>query len=82
MEKSDRFLTRTCTYPVGGVIIVSPAVRLKICGTGHFLNTTRKDDIGWHSYMDSWVKSRPLESEKVILEGKAQCLIRAYLGWE
>lgn len=26
-------------------------------------------DIGWNPYMESWVQARPLEGEKVVLEG-------------
>lgn len=28
-----------------------------------------QNDIGWHPYMESWVQARPVESEKVVLEG-------------
>ncbi|CAM9821074.1 unnamed protein product, partial [Hapterophycus canaliculatus] len=31
-----------------------------------FVNET---DIGWHPYVESWVQARPMESEKVVLEG-------------
>ncbi|CAM9120279.1 unnamed protein product [Sphacelaria rigidula] len=31
-----------------------------------FVNET---DIGWHPFMESWVQARPLESEKLVLEG-------------
>ncbi|CAM9099296.1 unnamed protein product [Ectocarpus fasciculatus] len=31
-----------------------------------FVNET---DIGWHPYVESWVQARPVESEKVVLEG-------------
>lgn len=30
---------------------------------------TLQTDIGWHPYVESWVQARPLESEKVLLEG-------------
>lgn len=31
-------------------------------------------DIGWNPFMESWVQARPLESEKVVLEGEPRAL--------
>lgn len=33
----------------------------------------RQTDIGWHPHMESWVQARPLESERVVLEGAWPC---------